>query len=238
MDPITLALTVTLIPFFTVWTAFYLPMKVSMGTKCSIQAISSGFILGSILLDLMPRVLSSGVKISYLVSFIVGFLFMLLIQQIENIQPAKKGNKAPPLNSFLFPYYIEFAITGILIGIAAHTGASFLVMIAVSFGLCNFICGLSISAKLSTSHVSPQKRFGLGVVMTGILLLGAYLSGVFVQSIPMEWINDLLSFAVAALLFLIFSHLLPMALMEKPKRSLSLIFSGISFIYLVLFLVS
>ena len=78
----------------------------------------------------------------------------------------------------------------------------------------------------------------LGIVMTGILLLGAYLSGVFVQSIPMEWINDLLSFAMAALLFLIFNHLLPMALMEKPKRSLTLIFSGISFIYLVLFFVS
>jgi len=236
MNPVLLSVSIALIPFFMIWIALYIPMKISMGAKSSIQAIATGFILGSILLDLMPRVLHSGVEISYLISFIAGFLFMLLLQQLENLHPFQKGKNKPSLKSFLFPYFIEFAITGILIGVASYTSTSFLVMIAISFGLCNSVCGLSISAKFSTSHVPQKKRFGLGVLMTGTLLLGAFLCGTFVQSVPLEWIDDLLSFAIAALLFLIFNELVPMAFNLKRSRALSLIFSSISFIYLLLFL--
>lgn len=235
MNYVWLAVLVSLIPFIAVWIAVFLPLKFSKIFISAIQATASGFLLGSIILDLMPRVLQNGVQFSYIISFIIGFALMYIMQLKESGKgccPEKNAKNS--LKSFLTSFAMEFFVTAVLIGIAVSASLTLLLIIATSFGLCNFVCGLSISSRLTALETPKEKRFGITLLLTTIFPIGALLSALLASHVPIEWVNDLLTFAVATLLYLVQAELLPEALEGSKKTAIALLFSSITFIFILL----
>ena len=64
--------------------------------------------------------------------------------------------------------------------------------------------------------------------------IGALLSALLASHVPIEWVNDLLTFAVATLLYLVQAELLPEALEGSKKTAIALLFSSITFIFILL----
>lgn len=230
------AVSVSLIPFLAIWVALYLPIKFSKNTTSITQAVAAGFILGGVMTDLLPRILQDGMQLSYIISFIIGFAFMLFLQH-QGGDCCDHTRAKQSLRQFLFPFYMEFLVTGVLLGIAASASAALLIIIAISFSLCNLVCSLSISSKLSTLGVNAAKRFYITASMSLILPIAAFLTATFVARLSLEWVNDLLAFAIATLLYLLLNEMLPQALETKKSRGLAIIFSSISFVFLLLFVI-
>lgn len=235
MNTISLAVTVSLIPLLAVWITLFLPFKFSKVTAASIQAIAAGFLLGGVLIDLMPRVLQAGAHFSYILSFATGFVLMLILQSGSGDCCSVDMKK--PLMKFLFPFSVEFFITAILIGIASSTSVSLLIILAISFGICNLVCGLSISTRLTKNQIHGGRRFLITLGLTVLFPIGSFLSSALVTYVPLERVNDLLSFAIATLLYLVIDELLPEALEVKKTRSILLLFCAITFMFLLLFLI-
>ena len=235
MHTIVLAVLVSLMPLVTVWTAIFLPLRFSKGTTSLIQAVASGFLLGGILIDLMPRVLQGGVRFSYIISFIIGFVLMTFLQRKQ--RECCGMNTVKSMRKFIFPFLTEFFITGVLIGIASLINITLLTIIALSFGLCNFVCGLSISSRFTENQFYGVKRFKITSAITVLFPVGALLSATFLSYIPLQWVNDLLSFAIAVLLYLVLDELLPEALKINKVLSLIFLFSAITFVFLLFLLI-
>lgn len=235
MGAVSLAVSVSLIPFLAVWTALFLPIRFSKTTAATIQAIAAGFLMGSVLIDLTPRILRGGVHFSYIVAFIIGFSFMLFLQREAGDCCGADTKK--PLKKFLFPFCVEFFVTALLIGIASTTSAPLLIIIAISFGLCNLVCGLSISSRLTANQVSVGRRAFITLGLTSLFPIVSFLSATLVTHIPREWVHDLLSFAIATLLYLVLDELLPEALEVNKMRALTLLFSAIAFVFLLFLLI-
>lgn len=230
------AILISLIPFVVVWIAIFLPIAFSKAFSSSIQGLACGFLLGGITIDLMPRVLQSGIHFSYIVSFIVGFIVMLVLQGGEGDCCNAQAKKA--LRKFLFPFSIEFFITGILIGIASSANFALMFVLAVSFGLCNLVCGLSISSRLTASQIFKGRRALLTLMISVLLPIGALFSSILVAYVPATWIAEMLSFAIATLLFLVLDELLPEAMSGNKTVSISLLFGGFSVVYFLFYLMA
>jgi len=238
MNLIALAVSVSLIPFVAVWAAHFLSsLKFSKTSIALIQAIAAGFLLSSVFLDLMPRVLKTGVYFSYVIAFVVGFLLMIILERGEVGYCCEQEKSQKSLKSFLFPFAVEFFVTALLIGVAAATSISFLIIIAISFALCNFVCGLSIATRLVTTQVPTNKRYVITSMLTVLFPVVAFLSATLVSYIVTEWLNDLLSFAIAILLYLVVSELWPEAMSGNKKWSIVLMFCAMTFVFLLLYVI-
>lgn len=178
------AVGISLVPFLIVWVAIsFTFIKFTKPIISFIQSIATGFILASIMIDLMPRVLQPSLHFSSIISFIIGFVVMLTLQTNEgNCCGNAKTPKA--LNSFLFPFAIEFLVTGILLGLAAVTNTILVILIAISFALCNLVCALSISSRLSQYNISRIHRTSITFLLTILFPIGALLSLVLIELFP------------------------------------------------------
>lgn len=238
MNLVIQAIGVSLIPFFIVWLAIsFTLIKFSKTVATIIQAMAAGFILGSIMIDLMPRVMHHGFDFSYIISFVIGFSFMLIIQQTGGDCCGSKGSDKKSLHTFLVPYGVEFFVTGVLLGIAAVTSTVLVIMIAISFSFCNLICSLSISARLTSKNVSRTKRTSITALLAFLLPLGALISSTTIRLIPMEWVNDLLSFAIACLLSLVLTELFPEAISVHKRRGITVVFCAMTFVFLLYYFI-
>ena len=105
----------------------------------------------------------------------------------------------------------------------------------MSFGLCNLVCGLSIASRLTTLNIFKAKRALIAVMLTIIFPVVALLSAMVAAYIPVVWLHDLLSFAIAILLYLVLAELLPEALAGNKKLALMVLFGAFTFIFLLFF---
>ncbi len=236
MNNILHAVSISLIPFFIVLIAVSSSfVRFSKSVASGIQAVAAGFIIGSLMVDLMPRVMQGGYHFSYIISFVIGFVFMLSLQKGGG-ECCGSAKLDKPLRPFLTPFAIEFFVTGILIGIAAVTSTVLVILIALSFSLCNLICSLSIAARFSQSALSSIKRYGYALGLALLLPIGAAISSSFTHSIPLQWLNDLLSFAIACLLSLVLVELYPEAISVHKLRGVTIVFCAITFVFLMYYL--
>lgn len=230
-----LSVVFSFVPLCSVAAALLIPFKFSNLIISMIQSLASGFLIGGIFFELAPRILDSEIHYSLLIAFIIGFL-MMHIMNAKGEDGCGDDKHQTTLTRYIFPYYIEFIITGILIGITAFTNVISLFVIALSFGLCNFICGLSIATRLSKSAIEPYQSYLLILSMLLIFPVFALLSALFIHVIPTTWLNELIAYAIAVLLYLVLNELYLDAIKVKKLLGLFIIFSTISVTFALYYL--
>lgn len=105
-----------------------------------IQAFSAGILLASIAVDLLPQLNFSHYGISLSISMLVGLLLMLgLAKLIPNC--CSSENKTAPLLPFTTGFSLEFFINGAVIVLSALAGQFVSIIVAISLGICCFVCG-------------------------------------------------------------------------------------------------
>lgn len=232
MHSIQTALYVSLIPFIFVWLAG-LTIRVGKPSGFIVlltQALAAGFILASISVELMPRILQAK-SVTVAIGFAVGFLLMLLIQRLGG--GCGCSSKPKPLSTFLIPYAVEFFINALIIGIASATSHLTLIVIAVSLSLCCFVCGMSVSTRLFSSHLSSRIKFILLLGLTLLFPLGAFIGAWIMVTAPTIWLLDLLSFSVAVLFYLVTVELLHESFQKKNSWVISAFFIAFLFVLLL-----
>jgi ZIP family zinc transporter len=202
----------------------------SMNMRSLIQHVAAGFVFAAASVEVLPDVLDRNLPIAAAIGFALGVSMMLLIEWVATKLEKRGGSEGALSWSFVAVVVVDLFVDGILIGVsatAAEGEAQQALLIALALAVELLALGLSMGTTFSESGMSRGRTILItcGVAVAPILgaVAGFILGGVLVGA----WVEAVLAFAVAVLLYLAAEELLKEA-HEVPETllSTSLFFAG------------
>lgn len=157
-----------------------------------------------------------------LIGFILGILFLLLIDSIvphlhlESNKPEGMKSGLKKTTMMLFAVTIHNIPEGMAVGVAyagavnSNTGITLAGAVALSLGIAiqNFPEGAIVSMPLRSEGVSRKRAFLLGILSGVVEPIGAFIT-VLLAEMVVPLLPYLLSFAAGAMLYVVIEELIP-----------------------------
>ncbi len=176
-------------------------------TTSTIQHFAAGVVFSAVAVELLPKVIDQSHLLLSL-GFIIGVATMLFTEWFARklSKNTSSSNKIPI--ELLLAVGIDVLIDGILIGVSFIASSRSGIVIALALSLEVLFLGLSTSAKMAKNKLA--KPFGIGITLLLALLIpiGGILGYGVVSQLAKPVHLMILSFGVAALLYLVTEELL------------------------------
>jgi ZIP family zinc transporter len=186
-------------------TSFYQP---SRSLTSATQHVAAGVVFAAVAKELLPEISVNHAPLSLAVGFSLGVLGMLLLKGLTGkLEEREEGLPGMPWG-LMYAVGIDLLLDGILIGVAFLAGAKGGVLVAVALAIEIFFLGLSTTATLALRRISRWRRAGITLILALLIPCGAILGASLLVNLPTALIDGVLSFGVAALLYLVTEELL------------------------------
>ena len=191
--------------------------KPSGNMRSLILHFAAGVVFSVLAVELLPDVMREHAPFQIIAGFVGGFILMIVIRKItegkESNAEDKKEEKLP--FTLLIPVAVDIFIDGLLLGIGffAGTKEGILLAIALSFELLSL--GIAVSIELQYRHIAKAKSIITVISVALVFFASAYLGATLLHNLPHAALEVLLSFGIAALLFLVTEELLTEAHEEE-----------------------
>lgn len=212
----------------------------SLKTRSLIQHLAAGFVFAAASVEVLPDVMSRHLPIEATIGFAAGVALMLVIAGVSEKLERKGGEGGESGGaawSFIAVVVVDLLVDGLLIGVMVTTGgeeSSQALLITIALAMELLALGLSIGASLTEGGSSRSRTMGItgGVALAPVL--GAVVGLALGNALTDIWIEVVLAFAVAALLYLAAEELLKEAheVAETPL-STALFFGGFFAVLLI-----
>ena len=224
----------TFIPSVAVLLALVLALSVKpRGLMINlIQAFSGGILLAGISIDLLPQLDFSAYDLSLSLSMLLGLLLMLGLSKL-NPSCCSTESSSSSLAPFVTGFSIEFFINGIVIVLSALAGQFVSIITAISLGICCFVCGMAVTTRFITVKMNTKKIVTNMFLMASLFPVGGLLSALFLFKLPHIWIEDVIAFGVAVLLYITVFDLIVSAFKVKSSLPKVVFFIGFMIILLI-----
>lgn len=200
--------------------------------KSYIQHFAAGIVFSALAVEVLPDVMHRDAPLAVASGFSLGLAVMLAIRRAT--RGAKGGTvtavtRGVPVR-LLAVVGVDIFVDGLLIGVVLATGnrAGALVTLALAIEL--FSLGLAVAAAGTAGRARTIRTTAL---LSTSAVLGAAAGSLTVGGLQGRWMEGLLGFAVAALLYLVTEELLVEA-HEVPETPLSTAAFFIGFLALML----
>jgi ZIP family zinc transporter len=210
--------------------------KIGSNVRSWILHFASGVVFSVVAVELLPDVVKMHEPVQIIIGFSIGIISMLAIKYFtekgEDNQDLKKRSQALPL-AILIAIAVDIVIDGLLLGIGFSAGAKEGKLLAFALSVEVLSLGLATATSLGERGI---RRSVIVVVIAGLSLLffvSAVLGGTLLHNLSDSWLEIILSFGLAALLFLVTEELLKEAHEEKESAFMTAAF----FIGFLLFLI-
>lgn len=207
---------------------FYKPKP---STLSLLQHFAAGIVFAAVAVELIPQVVKAHEPISLTIGFVFGVGFMIVLSKIAGHHHDEASSQVSV--GFIAAIATDLFIDGALISIAAVAGERGGILIAIALAIeILFLC-LTTTLMIKKSNLSQRYILSITVLLAACILLGAFAGYLIIQALPPMALNALLSFGIAALLYLVTEELLQEAheVQETP-----LITSAFFFAFLLIFL--
>lgn len=202
--------------------------------RSGVQHVAAGVVFAAVAGELLPEVKRIHEPVQVAIGFAVGIALMLLVRRLTE-PPTVAGAEAPEdVRGLVVAIGVDLFIDGLLVGIGFAAGSETGVLIVVALTLEVLFLGMATAAELTQSGATRRRVIGLPTGLAGMLALGAAIGAVALQGLSDPWLEVLLGFGAAALLYLVTEELLVEAheVPETPATT-ALFFAG----FLVLLLI-
>ena len=190
-----------------------------------IQAFSAGILLASIAVDLLPQLNFSRYGISLSISMLAGLLLMLGLAQLSP-NCCSSENKTAPLLPFTTGFALEFFINGAVIVLSTLAGQFVSIVVAISLGICCFVCGLAVVTHFISVGL-PFAKVTFSVFFMALLFpIGGIVAYLFISHLSTMWSGNMIAFGMAILLYIITTDLLVGGFKPKSHWSKILFYLG------------
>jgi ZIP family zinc transporter len=200
------------------------------------QHLAAGVVFAALGTEILPRMMAGKPQIRDVVlGFSVGVVLMLVIRYFAEKMGGETDDESEDQGSFslLAAVSVDVLIDGLLLGIGLGIGQSVGLLLTIALTLEILFLGLATAAtfrktgtprgRVIAAATAPALPFAGGAI-AGVLLLGGLHGG---------WLERVLSFAAAALLYLVTEELLTEA-HEVPETPLSTAMFFVGFLALFL----
>lgn len=204
-------------------TSFKVP---SSNIKSYIQHFAAGVVFSVVGVELLPDIIREHAPLQVIIGFASGVLLMLGIRYFsEKYEKVEQNNKS--VNGLIIVLAIDILIDGLLIGIgfAAGDKEGKLLTFALTVELLSL--GLALSSSLVKAGKSRTNIIITSSLMALFIVIGSLIGATLLQNLSGHTLEIVLSFGLAALLFLVTEELLVEA-HEEPETltSTSSFFAG------------
>ncbi len=218
-----------------------LVIRFGVQARSAILHFAAGVVFSVVAVEILPDVVRLHNPWLTVMGFSGGIALMLLIRQFtespteETADPlvASSTRAAVLPVAFLLAIGVDLFIDGLLLGIGFTAGAREGVLLAFALGVEVLSLGLATATSLTDDGVARFRIVRLLLGMSGVFFTSTLIGATLLHNLPETGLDIVLSFGLAALLFLVTEELLVEAHEGKEKPWLTAMF----FVGFLLFLV-
>ncbi|MBX9851949.1 MAG: transporter [Cytophagaceae bacterium] len=179
--------------------------------RSAILHFAAGVVFSVVAVEILPDIIKVHKPLQIAVGFSLGILLMLGLRYFtEGSEHKAEKEVLESKISFAFVIAIgtDILIDGILLGIGFAAGEKEGTMLSIALGIELLSLGLATSTSLRESGITKGKVIGIIVVFAIVFFASAALGATLLNHLPESALEIVLSFGLAALLFLVTEELL------------------------------
>lgn len=182
----------------------------SPAVRSAVQHIAAGVLFAALATELLPDVVHRRLPWVTLGGFTLGIAVMLLLKAFtRRMEERKSGSASARLpTSLLLTSGIDIALDGLLIGISFAVSARQGILLTIALTLEVFFLGVAAAAALGGAGAARSRVVVATCVFAALLLGGASAGAHFLGGVGPATLDAVMSFGVAALLYLVTEELL------------------------------
>lgn len=201
--------------------------------RSGILHFAAGVIFSVVSVEILPEIMEKHDVPEIAIGFGAGVLLMLGIRYFLEPKKGKKNKTGFP-TAFVLIIAIDLLIDGVLMGIGFVTNQETGIFLAVAISVELLSLGMATSITLGNAKINRKKTIvtilGLSVMVFGSTLLSAAL----LAGVSAGFLEIILAFGLAALLFLVTEELLVEAHESKQNPWLTAAFFGGFLLFMLL----
>lgn len=178
----------------------------SPGLRSAVQHFAAGTVFSVLAVELLPDLMHRKLPIPTLIGFSLGVALMLFLKWFGEKRELASGG--PSTTGMVTAMGVDVGLDGVLIGLSFAAGAKQGLLLTFGLALEVFFLGVACATSLQGNGKKWQAVARTAALLAAIILAGASAGAVILNSVTAIYIDSLLAFGVAALLYLVTEELL------------------------------
>ncbi len=199
----------------------------------ALQHFVAGVVIAAVSIELLPKILGHKSTWTVEAGFVIGVVFMLLMQKLSLVATKKEAKEKLPLG-LIASSAIDLLVDGILISISFLAGKASGILITISLSFCAFFLNLTVSSILTQKKCRKATQLVAICAIAFMLPIGAFIGSRILSQFPSSILVGTIAFGVAALLYLGIEELLSEAHKQRDTTMTSASFF-LGFLAILLF---
>lgn len=220
-------------------------IRVGVQARSAILHFAAGVVFSVVAVEILPDVVKLHNPWLTALGFGMGIGLMLLIRHMtesstgETDIPANQSAQTAELPvAFLLAIGVDLFIDGLLLGIGFAAGAKEGILLSIALGVEVLSLGLATATSLTEDGVARSRILRLLLGMSALFFVSTVGGATLLHNLPEAGLDVVLSFGLAALLFLVTEELLVEAHEGPEKPWLTATFFAGFLLFLILGMVA
>ena len=177
-------------------------------TQSAVQHFAAGVVFAALATELLPDVMHRRMPLVTIVGFALGVIVMLGLKALTE-RPQQEGSaQGRRPTGLLIALGVDIALDGLLIGVGFAAGEKQGLLLTIALTLEVLFLGVSAATALSGAGASRATIASTTAGLGALLLVGAGAGAAVLSGMSGAVLDGVLSFGVAALLYLVTEELL------------------------------
>lgn len=187
---------------------------------------AAGVVFSIVAVELLPGIIKKHLPLEVLIGFGSGIGLMFLIEKLtkKNLAVKDTANNGAAAKGFLITLGVDITVDGLLLGIGFAAGEEQGILLSVALTIEIMALALALAAQLAADGYTKKRITNVLLVCGVIFLIVAVAGATLFRNLSDEILETLLSFGLAALLYLVIEELLVEAHEIKEKSYMTLSF--------------
>lgn len=206
----------------------------SGNVRSFILHFAAGVVFSVVAVEILPDVVKIHKPLQIIIGFVLGFILMIVVKKYASAGEENENvnNKIPW--GLLIAIGVDIFIDGLLLGIAFHAGNTEGILLAIALSLELLSLGIATATELGNKKVSDSKKILWIGILASVFFVSASLGATLLNNLSHDAMEIVLSFGLAALLFLVTEELLKEAHEEKETVWHTAAFFGGFLLFMIL----
>ena len=173
-----------------------------------VQHFTSGLLFAVVATELLPDVMHRRLPFATIIGFALGVAVMLGLKAFSVRRERLASNASARPSSLQLVMAVDMAVDGLLIGVGFALGAKQGLLITIALTLEVLFLGVSTAVALGGDGASRKRIIGTTASLAVLLLVGAVAGTIILSGVSGAILDAVLSFSMAAILYLVTEELL------------------------------
>ena len=206
--------------------------------RSAVLHFAAGVVFSVVAVELLPDIIRKHAPVQLAAGFITGVVLMLVLKnmtrKVEEVNTQASGRPGLPAG-LLAAVGIDLIIDGIILGVGFAAGQKEGVLLSLALSAELLSLGLATAASItSNGPVARKKVLGIMLILAALFFISAVAGGSLLHQLPDKAMEFVLSFGLAALLYLVTEELLTEAHEEEENAWLTSAFFAWFLLFLLL----